>query len=54
MNYVGHESKLILKRKVVNGPIPSKRSYDGIKEVSSIVRMRILIGCSDKILIKKW
>lgn len=54
VNYAGHKSKLILKRKVVNGPIPVEQCYDDIKEVSSIVRMRIPIGCSDMILIKKW
>ena len=47
VNYAGHKSKLILKRKVV-------KCYDDIKEVSSIVRMRIPIGCSNMILIQNW
>ena len=47
VNYAGHKSKLILKRKVV-------KCHGDIKEVSSIVRMRIPIGCSNMILIKKW
>lgn len=55
VNYAGNENKLILKRKVAESILPFNHIYhQNMTEVSSIVRLKIPIGCSDMILIRKW